>query len=747
MSSRSLDPQLLSTLSERFRVRLRASLALARADRFVRELEPSPGDEQDLFAGLAEALRGWRRGLRDGDTVSCLDAMEASWSRLEACGRAVAERDAAIEAFRLRWAGENAAFSDSTIDALARFYRLLPFSKSSQSKYEYVLTRRLAGPLVPDRRLPPTEELLDAMVVLESSWGAPPAKVPEDQVEEIVRAIRAYGQEASEKEDAASFTASALLRRFSAFKVSIGPALYEPRVSVAVVETNVRVLNVLNQLLTDAGGQPMRGVAGIGRPSLSLPVSERRPALKGPSRPPSPEAPPPISPADREAEEARKRALFRTSEIDLSGLEIAGILRKTPAPPKDPPASAKAPTMDGSEPGALAEPAATEASPARKPLPNLKTGDVDLSGLEFLRGHRDSDPAASSPGTAVSTPESDPAQAGTTAGRQSDDREEAGDEDASLEGGVDFGDVESLESEQQPSPRAFELGKLEANATIIERYLTRPRSPEVWRLNLDSFLSTENGGAEAQSHASDRRRALDLILTADDLIGLRRTQEGASTAEHRSKVKELAQAMLRLQTALRRAAGLSPGDRGELEPLLYVSDHLLWERLRLTASLTRNPVRNRPPVLPRGTRAAEAVQRQARVMSRHRRILVWSVWVAATLTLVIGLAGATAPRTPVDPEVRLLQVTDLPQPQIFTDARAFRNRLFITADLSWTRLGQDEQRTIVRTVASYAGARGYDTISIVGPNGEAWATFKDDEVTLESELLDAPTPTPPAPAS
>lgn len=723
MSTRALDPDLLETLRVRFKQRVRAGLALARTDRFLLEMEPSSSDEPAIFAQLSTALRGFRRALRAEDTVACLDAMEATWACLEACNRRVGERDRGIEAFRLRWAGENAAFSDPTIDALARFYRRLPFSKASQSKYEYVLTRRLAGPLVPDRRAPPTEELLEAMAVLESSWEASPSLLDDEEAESIVRTLKGFGQEAGEKEDAAAFTASALLRRFSAFKVSLGPKLYDKRVSVAVVETNVRVLNVLNDLLTAAGGQPLRGVAGVGSAALSLPAGEVDQSKRetGVIKLPSPRAGQPAASTSEPsaAQDPRSLAQFRTAEIDLSGLELVvrrprrsepekaadAALPRSEAP--TPEASPEAVGPNGPSPPEAASDEAASSRTEPEPVPFLTRGSVEREhGL-------------------VEEPDD---------GREDDD-------DPLTEEPGEAGDVEAFESEQLPSSRAFELGKTEENAAIIERYLTKPRSPEVWRLNLDSFLSVSEGEtAEARTYAPDRRRALDLILASDDLIHRRRAEDGASTPEHRIKVKELAQSMLRLQTSLRRAAGLTQGDRGELEPLLYVSDHLLWERLRLTASLTRNTVRKRAPSLPRATRATEAVRRQARAIRRHRRILVWAVGVSAMLTLAISMVGASAPRPPIDPEVQILRVGDLPQPQIFTDARAFRSRVFITADLSWTRLENDEQRSIVLTVADYALGQGFDTLSIVGPRGEAWATFMDGEVILESELTGPATP-------
>jgi len=287
-----------------------------------------------------------------------------------------------------------------------------------------------------------------------------------------------------------------------------------------------------------------------------------------------------------------------------------------------------------------------------------------------------------------------------------------------------------------PSSRAFELGKVEENAAIIDRYLTGPRSPEVWQLDLDVFLGRSNVGVlNSDNNAAERRRALELILASDDLICTRALQSEAPSAEHRAQVRAVANAMLLLRTSLRRGADLAQGNPSELEPLLYVADHLLWERLRLEASLKRKP--SRPPrhmLLPRTTQAAAAALEQTRRARRQRRILVRVVAAAAAITTIAGLLGVSIPREIIDPEVRLVKVSGLPGAALFDDARMFRTTLFVSVSRTWTLLSAEERRSIVRGLGAFAAERGMDTVSVLGPKGEPWATFKEDEVILDGEL-------------
>ena len=702
-----------NSLARRFASRLAIGLSLVRAYRFVAELEPSP--EPDPVVGLAGAFKAWRQALRHEDAEGGLDAVERTWVLLEAYRLHVTVRDAAIEAFRVRWACENAALRDQTINSLARFYRVLPFSPSSQSKYEYVLTRLLAGPIGPERKVASTEVLNDAVVALEAAWGARGVTAEENEVATITLALRYFASEATRHTEAASFTASGLLRRFGAFKASIGEAMFDPRLSVAVVETNVAVLNVLNQLLTHAAGQPLKWPG----------TAERTPSPVDPSEAGVSQSPTPgvEESADREA--LRNRSELHTSEVDLSGLDFVRSHRNRGSSEESALASLGEPVTAPIAPVTVAPiesssehaPTKNEAGEPTKPAPadsrDLKTGEVDLSGLEFVRRRPppkpDPDPGPEPQPDATERP------------------------DASKPPAAE-GPAPVAEVGQQPSVRAFELARVEENAAIIDRYMTGPRSPEVWQLDLDVFLgNAASGDGNPETSAAQRRRALELILTADDLI-CEATQEGPPSAEHRAKVRSVASGMLLLRTSLRRLADLTEGDPRELATLLYAADHLLWERLRLEASLKQSSRRQRPALLPRISQAAEAVRLQTRRLQRHRGILVRIVGAAVVLTTLSGMIGVALPALPVDPEVRLIQLEGLPGAGLFDDARAFRATLFISASRTFVLLGREERRSMVRALGAFAAERGFDSVSVAGPDGEPSASFKDEEVILDGEL-------------
>ena len=174
----------------------------------------------------------------------------------------------------------------------------------------------------------------------------------------------------------------------------------------------------------------------------------------------------------------------------------------------------------------------------------------------------------------------------------------------------------------------------------------------------------------------------------------------------------------------------------DLETLHYVSDHLLWARLRLEAILKRSSKRPRPLALPRERKAAPKPAIQAPRSSRERSALITSGILVAVVVAGLALGGVSFDPLTVDPAVRVLNVRGLPNPEVFEDARAYRDTLFVSAGKTWLLLRADQRRLIVRALGVFAAERGLATVSVLGPSGEPWGSFKDDQAILDGELQD-----------
>ena len=84
---RTGDITAIETLQKRFKVRLVLGLSLARAYRFVVELEPFVGDGPDPFVELAGVFKDWRQALRYADAETALDAVGRGPDRARGHGR------------------------------------------------------------------------------------------------------------------------------------------------------------------------------------------------------------------------------------------------------------------------------------------------------------------------------------------------------------------------------------------------------------------------------------------------------------------------------------------------------------------------------------------------------------------------------------------------------------------------------------------------------------------------------------
>lgn len=606
--------------------RLRQAVARARvlasADRLFGLLEQAAGagSSGDPLVRLPPILRGWRGALRNGDAAGAQAWEDRAAAALEECEAAIGARDRAIPAYRIRWACEHAPLAPLRLPRLARFYRLQPYTPATQSKYEYVLTRLLAGPLGPRRALlAAPERLVERVRALEAVWGGDPVAVDETELQQIQERLKAFAGEAGQHAELAALTESGLIQRAGAFKAGLGERLYAPAVIVAIVECNVALGNALCELLAESPAQDEARAVEV----------------------------------ERDEPQAAAGAGERPAEAG------AGEGRAEDPPPQAPPAET------GSAPELPAAEAA--APPTAEPTP---------------------EPAAGSPpAEAAAPPEEEPPP--------------------------------------EPSPRAAELGELPENAAVIAAYLRPPRSHEVYRLDLDMFLGPVAALADGDAGA-ERRKALELILEADDAIWARNEQRGPASDELRARGKGIVREMTMLGVALRGPLAKAQQAGPEaVKPLMYVSDHLLWERLRLESSLGRAAKRPKISLASTGAVAVPAAP-----AARQRRRAPLLLGLTAAVVLAAGLASTLVAPMPVDAEVVVLDRARLPGAEHVRDARRRRSILYVTVQPSWHQLSPEAKRGHVRELARFGAGLGARRVSLTDASGQPLASFADGEVFL-----------------
>lgn len=657
------DP--LPLLAERLRAALSEARALVRAERFFAVVDQGEGAaaEKPSLTALAPVFRGWRRALRARHAASALEAAEVASRALEAFRLTIMERDRAIRAYRVRWACEHELLGARGSVRLARFYRLLPYSAATQSKYEFVLTRLLAGPVRPRRTLAAAPEaLVERLWRMERAWGARPAEISEAELTAHLTALAGFAREANEYADLAALQASGLFRRAGAYKAGLGERLYEPRITVAAVQCGVALGNAFCELLARDEGRELEADDDL--PAIEVVLDEET----------------------------------QTEEVqgDQSALEHLERLER----------------LLGA--GAAAEPSFERAAVPPHETRTSEAATPQGPSLEVQPGAGAAEPTM-------------PAEAGLPPTQQQ--TEEEGAEEPPL----------------PPSPRAGELGKLKENAALIVAYLTPPRSSEVYQLDLDMFLGPLPADASERlgDDGSERRRAFELILAGDDVIWSRAGEEGPAGDEHRARVKQVAKEMTALGTALHGLlAKAQQGVPEAIEPLLYVSDHLVWERLRLETSIRRAP-RRRPSIsLAQSPAAAAEASAEPRAEPRQRRSLAAALVLVTLASAALGLVGALEEPLHIDAEVRVLDPKTLPGADYVVDARTRRSILFVTVASRWSYLSETSRRDHLRELGRFASEQELDIVSVSDASGEPRGSFADGQPMLADDAPEDPEPVP-----
>lgn len=190
----------------------------------------------------------------DGEDV-CLEAEFRLEQEFHLWRSLTVDRDSKIETYHFRRFCDAARepLDDEVFIALALFYRGLPFTPASQSKFDLAVSRLFTGPRDGDRRAVKfkRQEIADRLSGLfnSSTFG--------ERTEEVFAAIGQIGQfigEASAFSDIEELIESKIFDRYRAFKRELGDLFFEPDVIAIAIECNVAVGNAFQDLLDAADG-------------------------------------------------------------------------------------------------------------------------------------------------------------------------------------------------------------------------------------------------------------------------------------------------------------------------------------------------------------------------------------------------------------------------------------------------------------------------------------------------------------
>ena len=206
--------------------------------------------------------RNLKNAIKEKETERISEAEDHLSNELYLWHLSLTTRDQNIQPYHLRrfCDGSYVHLDPPSFQALTRFYRGLPHSESTQSKYDFSVTRLFSSLGENDQRKLRIGgmRLVESLSNMSEAWRGDrplPSATPEE-IAAAVDGLRAFIAEANSSiNQFEELISSDLSNRIRLFKRDLGELFYEPRVTAAAVECNVALSNKFSTLLTGEGEQ------------------------------------------------------------------------------------------------------------------------------------------------------------------------------------------------------------------------------------------------------------------------------------------------------------------------------------------------------------------------------------------------------------------------------------------------------------------------------------------------------------
>lgn len=660
------------------------------------QLQRAP--EKLKLKALVTAINSLNLALREGIETKVDSTRAVVQQELEAAVANLVRRDARVMTYNLRrYCEAEATLLDlQSLAALASFYYLLPFSESSRSKYDFVITQLFS--LVDEQRQRHLkgnpEQISKRLTTMCQAWEEGEERESADplQVMTCLQEFAVFMAEMETIPTLGALVSSAFFQRMRDFKTSLGPLFFTPEVTAASVEANVAFANGFLTLLRKESQafceapEVLPLAEAFSDPYASEPDEIARILTELQTHP-------------QESEEAQARVtrltqlLQLTEEERLSPSLIAEpVLRQpdnlTELPSDLPPAD------DGFSGELLPKAAETVIEVAAEPIAEVA--------------------AEIAAETAIETATDAVAEAATS--------QEVVAADEALEAFA-----------AQPE-----------NEVVIAAY--RCASPAVRELELACFLSPlpEDKHEELKREEQARRTSLELILQADQLHQSVKSGEGVSDA----RVETLLDALGQCGDDMRDLIKISHTHEQDknYEVFLHIYNQLMATRLRLQSALVRRSTNEVVPDDPQEeettlefaqeaapeavseTDAEETVQTPTRNANRKWMVVVAIVLIAVALGIrFLTMTEAKAPPKDDTDVVRVAQ-KDLPHGALFADIKLHRDLLLCVATEEWLTLGSADQKRKLQDLLQFAQQQQAKRVLLIDAKGLTVASATSDEV-------------------
>ena len=283
------------------------------------------------------------------------------------------------------------------------------------------------------------------------------------------------------------------------------------------------------------------------------------------------------------------------------------------------------------------------------------------------------------------------------------------------------------------------LAEDDDNKEIISEFLRTPLSEERQSLDPATFLAplAEVVPGEREEERQVRRGSLSLILRSERLLRFKLSNDNPISAETETELSELMEEMQQTDSILRRliSEARASSQLPVIDQLLHVSNHLLGARLRLQSAivqlgageLARQDLANKKAETRPESKLPIRVKRKKHLLAVAAVLLI----AFAGLTLrafSVRSADAEAQR---DKEVQMLNVKELPGPEMLVNAR-MKGQLFVAVVSStWTKSPDDKKREELQALLRYGKPMGIEMVMLVDSSGTQQGSASDSHLSLE----------------
>lgn len=660
------------------------------------QLQRAP--EKLKLKALVTAINLLNLALREGSEAKVDSTRAAVQQELEAAVANLVRRDARVMPYHLRrYCEAEATLLDlQSLAALASFYYLLPFSESSRSKYDFVITQLFS--LVDEQRhrhlKGNPEQISKRLTTMCQTWEEGGGRESADPLQ-VMTCLQEFAVFMAEMEAIPTLEAlvsSAFFQRMRDFKTSLGPLFFTPEVTAASVEANIAFANGFLTLLRKESQEFCEApevlplAEAFSDPYASEPDEITRILAELQTRP-------------QENEEAQARVTRLTQLLQLTEEERLS------------------PSLIA-EPG-LRQPDNLAELPSDLPPADDEFADELLPQATETAIEVTAEPITEIAAEAAAEPVAETVTSVMAEAAASQEVEEA---DETLEAFA-----------AQPE-----------NEAVMAAY--RCASPAVRELELACFLSPlpEDKHEELKREEQARRTSLELILQADQLHQAVKSGEDVPDTQ----VEELLEALGQCGDDMRGLIKISHTHEQDenYEVFLHIYNQLMATRLRLQSALVRRSTnevvtddlqekettlefaQEAAPEIVSETNAEETAQTPARNTNRKWMVVVAIVLVAVALGIRF-LTMTEAKASPKDDTdvVRVAQ-KDLPHGALFADIKLHRDLLLCVATEEWLTLGSADQKRKLQDFLQFAQQQQAKRVLVIDAKGLTVASATSDEV-------------------